>query len=69
MTAPRRKVRCLAGPPVDLSAFVGQTLTEELLREATERVMAAITELVAVLRGVDPPTSRWDPNLARRIES
>jgi len=66
---PRRTVRCLAGPPVDLSDFVGQTLTEELLRVATERVMVAITELVTELRGVDPPTSRWDPSLARRVES
>lgn len=66
---PRLTVRCLAGPPVDLSDYVGQTLTEELLRAATERVMAAITELVAVLRDADPPTSRWDPILAKRIDS
>ena len=66
---PRRTVRCLAGPPVDLSDFVGQTFTEELLRAATERVMVAITDLVAVLRGAEPPTCRWDPLLGRRIDS
>jgi 1-acyl-sn-glycerol-3-phosphate acyltransferase len=63
---PRRRVRCLAGPPVDLTEFVGQTFTEELLRAATERVMASITDLVAVLREADPPAGRWDPLLGRR---
>jgi 1-acyl-sn-glycerol-3-phosphate acyltransferase len=66
---PRRTVRCLAGPPVDLSEYVGQTLTEELLRAATERVMAAITDLVAVLRCTDPPTVRWDPLLGKRMDT
>jgi 1-acyl-sn-glycerol-3-phosphate acyltransferase len=65
---PRRTVRCLAGPPVDLSDYGGRAVTEELLRAATERVMAAITDLVATLRGTDPPTGRWDPLLGRRIE-
>jgi 1-acyl-sn-glycerol-3-phosphate acyltransferase len=65
---PRRTVRCLAGPPVDLSEYVGKTLTEELLRAATERVMVAITDLVAVLRDAEPPASRWDPLLDRRTD-
>jgi 1-acyl-sn-glycerol-3-phosphate acyltransferase len=65
---PRRTVRCLAGPPVDLSDYVGQALTEDLLRAATERVMAAITHLVAVLRSADAPTSRWDPVLGGRVD-
>jgi 1-acyl-sn-glycerol-3-phosphate acyltransferase len=64
---PRRTVRCLAGPPVDLTDYVGQTVTEDLLRAATESVMAAITELVATLREADPPATRWDPLQGRRI--
>jgi 1-acyl-sn-glycerol-3-phosphate acyltransferase len=63
---PRRTVQCLAGPPVDLSDYIGQPLTDDVLRAATERVMVAITELVAVLRPTAPPSSRWDPSLARR---
>jgi 1-acyl-sn-glycerol-3-phosphate acyltransferase len=66
---PRRPVRCLAGPPVDLADYRDRPVTEELLRDATERVMAAITELVAVLRSADPPAGRWNPALATRVES
>ncbi len=47
---PRKTMRMLAGPPVDLDDLRAGPLTHDVLREATERIMAAITALVAELR-------------------
>ncbi len=61
---PRQTVTVTVGPPVDLSDLVGQEQTGEVLREATARIMDAITALVAELRGEEPPTDRLDPREA-----
>ncbi|MFC5290805.1 lysophospholipid acyltransferase family protein [Actinokineospora guangxiensis] len=50
---PRRTVRIVAGEPVDLSDLDG--FDRETLDEATKRIMHAITELLAELRGEQPP--------------
>lgn len=50
-----------AGPPVDLSRFRDREVTAELLAEATEAVMDAVTGLLAQIRGQQPPAVRWDP--------
>ena len=63
---PRRSVRLLAGPPVDLSAFAGQPLTSQTLRAATAAIMADITRLVGELRGAEPPAEPYHPAIARR---
>jgi len=52
---PRRTVELVAGPPVDLDDLRGRELTREVLEEATARIMAAITELLAGIRGERPP--------------
>ncbi|WP_284984595.1 lysophospholipid acyltransferase family protein [Arthrobacter sp. efr-133-TYG-118] len=58
---PRRTSRILVGDPVDLSAFQGRPLDRATLVEATDVIMVAITELLATLRGEEPPKERWDP--------
>lgn len=58
---PRHTARFRLGPPVDLSRFAGRPLTAEVLREATEAVMAALTAQVEALRGETAPASRHDP--------
>jgi 1-acyl-sn-glycerol-3-phosphate acyltransferase len=63
---PRKRVQVLAGPPVDLSAYEGQPLTSQNLREATELIMADITKLLATLRGEVPPAEPYHPAIARR---
>lgn len=63
---PRRTVRILAGPPVDLSAFAGQPLTSQTLRAATAVIMADITRLLGELRGAEPPAEPYHPAIARR---
>jgi hypothetical protein len=61
---PRKKVSIITGPPVDLSAYLGQPMTAEVLREVTDVIMARITDLLIELRGGEPPAVTYDPKLA-----
>ena len=61
---PRKTMRMLAGPPVDLSDLLGQPITPEALRTATERIMAEITRLLAELRNEPIPASVYDRRVA-----
>ncbi len=63
---PRHQVKILAGPPVDLSAFAGQPLTRDVLRDATVKIMADITALLAQLRDGTPPAEPYDHAAERR---
>jgi 1-acyl-sn-glycerol-3-phosphate acyltransferase len=58
---PRKTVRMVAGPPVDLSAYAGQRLGASTLRAATADIMADITALLAKLRLQTPPAVPYDP--------
>lgn len=58
---PRHTTSYKVGDPVDLSDLLGRPITNEVIHEATERIMAAITRLVADLRGEEPPAERFDP--------
>lgn len=61
---PPRTVHYKVGDPVDLDDLRGKPQTAEVLREATDRIMAAITALVADLRGEQPPDRPFDPRTA-----
>jgi hypothetical protein len=61
---PRRTARYKVGDPVDLSDLADKPITNELLQQATERIMVAITGLVADLRAETPPPVRFDPRAA-----
>jgi 1-acyl-sn-glycerol-3-phosphate acyltransferase len=61
---PRPVMRVTVGDPVDLSDLYDQPLSPQVLHEATERIMDAVTALVAELRGVHPPHRRLDPRAA-----
>jgi 1-acyl-sn-glycerol-3-phosphate acyltransferase len=61
---PRKKVHAITGPPVDLSAYDGQPMTADVLREVTDLIMARITDLLVELRGGQPPAVTYDPRLA-----
>lgn len=58
---PRKTSRVLVGKPVDLSDLQGGPVTRTTLEAATNRIMDALTALVAELRGETPPAERWDP--------
>jgi 1-acyl-sn-glycerol-3-phosphate acyltransferase len=57
---PRKTMHVLAGPPVPLDDLYDQPLTATVLREATDRIMAAITAQLEVLRGEPAPAERFD---------
>jgi 1-acyl-sn-glycerol-3-phosphate acyltransferase len=61
---PRRKVRVLVGEPVQLDDLRAQPVTATTIRQATDRIMQAITELVEELRGEKAPEERFDPRKA-----
>lgn len=52
---PRKTMHVWAGDPVDLSDLAGKPITTAILREATDRIMKAVTELLAAQRGVEAP--------------
>jgi hypothetical protein len=56
----------LAGPPVDLTEFDGKPFTRDVLRGATNAIMADVTSLLTELRGGQPPAEPYHPAVARR---
>lgn len=61
---PRKTVHAKVGDPVDLDDLRGQEITPALLREATERIMDAITRLLEDIRDESAPAERYDPRRA-----
>jgi 1-acyl-sn-glycerol-3-phosphate acyltransferase len=61
---PRKTITMKVGDPVDLSDLVALEHTAAAVTEATDRIMAAITALVAELRGEQAPAVRYDPRTA-----
>lgn len=58
---PRKTMHVHAGEPVNLDDLRDREVTPELLAEATERIMLAITLLLAEIRGELPPAERYNP--------
>ena len=58
---PRKTIVVKAGDPVDLDDLRLEPLTPEVLREATNRIMDAITRLLEDIRGTQAPVDRFDP--------
>lgn len=61
---PRKTVTMKVGDPIDLSDLVAQEHTPAVVAQATHRIMAAITALVAEIRGEEAPAERFDPRTA-----
>jgi 1-acyl-sn-glycerol-3-phosphate acyltransferase len=57
---PRKTMHVQAGPPVDLSDLYDKPVTGALLREATNRIMAAVTTQLEQIRGMPAPAERFD---------
>ena len=68
---PRKDVTVVCGDPVDLSDLyphVGTDRESEAVRAATDRIMDAVTALLAEIRQEQPPTDgRWDMRVGRRV--
>ncbi|MGI5471081.1 lysophospholipid acyltransferase family protein [Streptomyces sp. CA-132043] len=62
---PRKTLRVKAGPPVDLDEFYGQEPTAEVLRAVTDRIMTAVTAILAEVRDEPAPAEPYDHRKAR----
>jgi len=60
---PRKTIHVYAGDPVDLEDLREQPITPEVLVDATERIMTAVTSLLEQIRGEQPPKVRFDPRV------
>ena len=65
---PRKTMLVRAGKPVDLSAFEGKPITNQLLHEATEVIMRALAETLGELRGEEPPKELFDLRKSRAAD-
>jgi 1-acyl-sn-glycerol-3-phosphate acyltransferase len=63
---PRRTMSFRSGPSVALADLVGSQEPEDV-QVAAERIMAAVTALVADIRQIEPPSGVYDPRVGRRI--
>lgn len=61
---PRKNVVVRAGDPVELADLLGGEITAEKIRIATDRIMAALTQLLEELRSETAPVERFDPKAA-----
>ncbi|WP_068400578.1 lysophospholipid acyltransferase family protein [Kribbia dieselivorans] len=64
---PRKTIHMRAGAPVDLDDLRGRPITREVLNEATERIMDAITAQLEIIRGQAAPPGRWDRRKGERV--
>ena len=60
---PRKRIRMLVGDAVELGDLAAQPLTPQVIQQATDRIMAALTALVEELRGEKAPVERYDMRL------
>jgi 1-acyl-sn-glycerol-3-phosphate acyltransferase len=57
---PRKTMRVVAGPPVDLSKYEGQPINVQTLEAATTDIMHAIADLLSEIRGEKRPEQLYD---------
>jgi 1-acyl-sn-glycerol-3-phosphate acyltransferase len=61
---PRKRITMKVGDPVDLSDLYEQERTSAVINQATDRIMVALTRLVAEVRGETAPLQPFDPRLS-----
>ncbi|MEO8518289.1 MAG: lysophospholipid acyltransferase family protein [Dermatophilaceae bacterium] len=61
---PRKTMRMIAGPPVDLSDLYDKPMGAATLREATDRILDAITRQLEMIRQEKAPAVRFDSRTA-----
>ena len=66
---PRKTMRVVAGPPVELDDLRERSMDAATLREATERIVAAITGLLEGIRGESAPARRFDLRAHRAAQA
>lgn len=63
---PRKEVHVVAGEPIDLSAYRGRPVDNRAIRDVSYLIMGRVRDMVAELRGEQPPATFFDPKRAAR---
>ena len=63
---PPKMYHVTVGKPLDLSMYAGKPITEELLHEATDRLMDVLTDMMSEIRGERPATPRIDVHSVKK---
>lgn len=63
----RKDVAITAGPPIDLSRYMGMKPTPDVLDAVTDEILDVLTGMVGTLRGETPPEDRYDIRVGRRV--
>jgi 1-acyl-sn-glycerol-3-phosphate acyltransferase len=64
---PRKDIRVVAGPPVDLSEFRGKPVDARLMRDVALAIQGAVRDLLAQVRGETPPVEFYDQKKIDRL--
>lgn len=64
---PRHRYVIRVAPALDLSMYEGQPVTEEILHEATDRLMDILTDMMSDIRGEKPTTPRIDVHSVKKV--
>jgi len=64
---PRKDIVISVGEPLDLSEFRGRELDARGLRDASYKIMGAVRDLLAEVRGEEPPAEFYDHKKAERL--
>jgi 1-acyl-sn-glycerol-3-phosphate acyltransferase len=63
---PPKTYHIVVGPPMDLSMYAGKPVTEEILHEATDRLMDILTDMMSEIRGTRPTGPRIDVHTVKK---
>jgi 1-acyl-sn-glycerol-3-phosphate acyltransferase len=63
---PRKKITIDVSEPVDLSAYKGRALDNDLMREVTDHLMVRVRDQLAGVRGEPAPTGFYVPAKAKK---
>jgi 1-acyl-sn-glycerol-3-phosphate acyltransferase len=66
---PRKRVRIVFGDPIDVSSYDEHANGPTSLANGTALVMDRVTDLLAGLRGEQPPAERWNPSVHGQSET
>jgi len=66
---PRKRIRIVAGPPIDLSAYRGRPVDSRLIRDVSYAIQGAVRDLLGEVRGETPPADFYDQKKADRLSA
>lgn len=66
---PRKDIRVVAGPAIDLSDYRGRPVDARMIRDVSYVIQGAVRDLLGQVRGKNPPTEFYDQKKAARLQA